>query len=184
MQFIETPLTGAYVIELDRHEDDRGFFARTFCVEEFKARGLNPDIAQTNISFNKIRGTVRGMHYQAPPSEETKLIRCTRGSIYDVIVDLRHESPTYLDHFGVELSRDCGKSIYVPPRFGHGFQTLEDHTEVHYQMGDFFAPEHARGFPYNDSALGVSWPLPVTVVSEKDQNNPPLDRDALAESVP
>jgi len=174
MKFIETDLPGAFVVELERIEDERGFFARAFCVKEFEASGLNPVVAQTNISFNRTRGTLRGMHFQTPPAAESKLIRCTRGSMYDVIVDLRADSRTYLQHFAAELSERNDKALYVPPMFGHGFQTLEDNTEVTYQMGEFFAPDCARGFSCRDPAIGIAWPLEVSVISEKDKNLPPF----------
>jgi dTDP-4-dehydrorhamnose 3,5-epimerase len=166
--FTETHLAGAFVIELERREDDRGFFARTFCQNEFEEHGLEPVIAQANLAFNKRRGTLRGMHFQYPPAAETKLVRCTRGAILDIIVDLRPESPTYLEHVSVELSADNGVALYVPKRFAHGYQVLEDATETSYQVGEFYTPEAEGGLRYDDPALGLSWPLPVTEISEKD----------------
>lgn len=168
MIFTETHLAGAFVIELERREDDRGFFARTFCQNEFEEHGLEPVIAQANLAFNKRRGTLRGMHFQYPPAAETKLVRCTRGAILDIIVDLRPESPTYLEHVSVELSADNGVALYVPKRFAHGYQVLEDATETSYQVGEFYTPEAEGGLRYDDPALGLSWPLPVTEISEKD----------------
>ena len=140
MIFTETKLAGAFVIDLERREDDRGFFARTFCQHEFEEHGLKPVIAQANVAFNKRRGTLRGMHFQYPPAAETKLVRCTRGAILDIIVDLRPESPTYLEHVAVELTADNGRALYVPERFAHGYQVLEDATETSYQVGEFYTP--------------------------------------------
>ncbi|MBX6325345.1 MAG: dTDP-4-dehydrorhamnose 3,5-epimerase [Chthoniobacterales bacterium] len=169
MRFTETELKGAYIIDLDRREDARGFFARAFCQKEFAEHGLNPVIAQANVAFNHKRGTLRGMHFQFPPAAETKLVRCTRGAILDIIVDLRPESPTYLRHIAVELSDENRRALYVPERFAHGYQVLRDGTETSYQVGEFYAPEHESGLMYNDPRLGLRWPLPVTVISEKDQ---------------
>ncbi len=170
MLFTETELQGAFIIDLDLHKDNRGFFARSFCINEFTERGLKTKISQCNLSFNYKKGTLRGMHYQMPPSQETKLVRCIHGAIYDVIIDLRPESPTYLSHIGVELTAENRRALYIPDRFGHGFQTLSDDTEVMYQMGDFYAPEYAGGYRYDDPAFGIEWPLPVTEISEKDRN--------------
>ena len=146
MIFTETKLTGAFIIDLERREDDRGFFARAFCQHEFAEHGLKPVIAQANIAFNVAKGTLRGMHFQFPPAAETKLVRCTRGAILDIIVDLRPESPTYLEHVAVELTADNHRALYVPERFAHGYQVLEDDTETSYQVGEFYAPE-TRGRP-------------------------------------
>lgn len=168
MRFTETPLAGAFTIDLERRDDDRGFFARTFCAREFAQHGLKTDVVQCNASFNHRRGTVRGMHYQVPPAAETKLVRCTRGAIWDVIVDLRPLSPTYLRHFGVELSAANGRQLYVPEMFAHGYVALEDGTEVTYQVGEFYTPGHERGLRFDDPALGIEWPIAVTVLSEKD----------------
>ena len=170
MLFTETTLLGAFVIDLERIEDDRGFFARTFCQHEFEAHGLDPVIAQASVAFNVRRGSLRGMHFQYPPAAESKLVRCTRGAILDVIVDLRPESGTYLRHFEVELSADSGRALYVPKRFAHGYQTLEDATEASYLMGEFYAPEHAGGLRHDDPRLGLEWPLPVTELSDKDRS--------------
>ena len=169
MKFIETCLPGAFAIELETRDDNRGFFARSFCQREFEAHGLNPLVAQTNLAFNKRRGTLRGMHFQFPPFAETKLVRATRGSILDIIVDLRPESPTYLRHVAVELSADNHRALYVPERFAHGYQALEDNTETSYQVGQYYAPGHEGGLSPFDPALKLEWPLPVTEMSEKDR---------------
>ncbi len=167
--FTETKLKGAFVIDLDRKRDARGFFARAFCQEEFKAHGLKPLIAQGNVAHNIRKGTIRGMHFQFPPAAETKLVRCTRGAILDIIVDLRPESPTYLQHVAVDLNEDNQRALYVPERFAHGYQTLHDNTDTSYSVGEFYSPANESGILYNDPRLGLRWPLPVTVVSEKDQ---------------
>jgi dTDP-4-dehydrorhamnose 3,5-epimerase len=166
--FNETKLKGAFVLELERRDDERGFFARSFCQKEFIDHSLKPVIAQANIAFNKRRGTVRGMHFQFPPKAETKLVRATRGAILDIIVDLRPESPTYLQHIAVELSADNHRALYVPERFAHGYQTLEDATETSYQVGEFYAPGTEGGLSPFDPRLKLDWPLEVTVISPKD----------------
>jgi dTDP-4-dehydrorhamnose 3,5-epimerase len=168
MIFTETKLPGAFTIDLDRREDSRGFFARAFCQHEFAEHGLKPIIAQANIAFNYHKGTMRGMHFQFPPAAETKLVRCTRGAILDIIVDLRPESPTYLEHVSAELTAENHRAIYVPGRFAHGYQVLEDLTETSYQVGEFYTPGAEGGLLYDDPALGLTWPLPVTAMSEKD----------------
>lgn len=168
MIFLETTLDGAFILDLDRREDSRGFFARVFCQREFAEHGLKPLIAQANIAFNKTKGTLRGMHFQFPPAAETKLVRCTRGAILDIIVDLRPESATYLDHVAVELTADNHRALYVPERFAHGYQVLEDGTETSYQVGEFYTPGSEGGLLYNDPRLGLKWPLPVTEISLKD----------------
>ena len=168
MIFTETKLKGAYIIDLERREDPRGFFARAFCQKEFAAHGLKPTIAQTNIAFNLKKGTLRGMHFQHPPAAETKLVRCTRGAILDIIVDLRPESPNYLHHVAAELNEDNHRAIYVPERFAHGYQVLRDKTETSYQVGEFYTPGSEGGLLYNDPRLGLEWPLAVAVISEKD----------------
>ena len=168
MIFIETKLKGAFILDLDRREDNRGFFARVFCQQEFAEHGLKPLIAQANIAFNKKKGTLRGMHFQFTPAAETKLVRCTRGAILDIIVDLRPESPTYLDHVTVELTADNHRTLYVPERFAHGYQVIEDGTETSYQVGEFYTPGSEGGLKYNDPRLGLKWPLPVTEISPKD----------------
>ena len=167
--FTETKLKGAFVIDLDRKQDARGFFARAFCQEEFKAHGLKLLIAQGNVAHNIRKGTIRGMHFQFPPAAETKLVRCTRGAILDIIVDLRPESPTYLQHVVVDLNEDNQRALYVPERFAHGYQTLHDNTDTSYSVGEFYSPANESGILYNDPRLGLRWPLPVTVVSDKDQ---------------
>jgi dTDP-4-dehydrorhamnose 3,5-epimerase len=169
MIFTETKLKGAFTIDLERREDSRGFFARAFCQKEFADHGLKPIIAQANLAFNHVTGTVRGMHFQYPPAAETKLVRCTRGAILDIIVDLRPESPTYLQHVEVELNEDNHRALYVPERFAHGYQTLRDKTETSYQVGEFYTPGVESGLMYNDPRLGLKWPLPVAVISDKDQ---------------
>ena len=174
MRFTQVPIADAWLIDLERLEDERGFFARAYCAEEFAAHGLRPVVAQANLSFNGRRGTLRGMHYQVDPAEETKLVRCTRGAIWDVIIDMRPDSPTYLEHFGVELSAENRSALYVPALCAHGFQTLVDESEVSYQVGDFYRPGHERGIAYDDPAFGIQWPLPVTVISEKDRAWPPF----------
>ena len=168
MNFIETNLAGAFVIDVERREDSRGFFGRVFCQREFYDRGLKPVIAQANIAFNAKRGTMRGMHFQYPPRAESKLVRCTRGAILDIIVDLRPESPTYLKHVSVELSQDNYRALFVPERFAHGYQCLTDHTETTYHVGEFYTPDAEGGLMYNDPRLGLKWPLPVTSISPKD----------------
>src|SRR5580704_1729787 len=169
MIFTETKLKGAFVIDIERREDSRGFFARAFCQHEFEANGLQPIIAQGNLAFNHKKGTLRGMHFQFPPAPETKLVRATRGAILDIIVDLRPESPTYLQHVAVELSEDNSRALYVPERFAHRCQVLRDKTETSYQVGEFYTPGSEGGLLYSDPGLGLQWPLPATIISEKDQ---------------
>jgi dTDP-4-dehydrorhamnose 3,5-epimerase len=175
MIFIETKLKGAFIIRLDRRSDDRGFFARAFCQREFAEHGLTSVIAQANIASSLKKGTVRGMHFQYPPAAETKLVRCTRGAILDIIVDLRPESETYLDHVAVELDEDSMDALYVPQRFAHGYQTLRDNTHTSYQVGEVYTPDAEGGLMYKDPRLGLEWPLPVSVVSERDQKFGLLD---------
>ena len=174
MIFTETRLKGAFVIDLDRKTDERGFFARAFCQNEFRDHGLRSVIAQANVASNATKGTVRGMHFQYPPAAETKLVRCTRGAILDIIVDLRPESPTYLEHISVELNEDNMTALYVPERFAHGYQVLRDGTDTSYQVGEFYTPSAEGGLRYDDPRLGLKWPLPVTVISSKDQAFRPL----------
>lgn len=174
MIFTETKLKGAFIIDIERREDNRGFFARAFCQHEFEAHGLKPLIAQANVAFNIRKGTLRGMHFQFPPSAETKLVRCTRGAILDIIVDLRPESPTYLQHIAVDLSEDNYRALYVPERFAHGYQVLTDKTETSYQVGEFYTPGCEGGLLFNDPKLGLEWPLPVAVISDKDKVWKPL----------
>jgi dTDP-4-dehydrorhamnose 3,5-epimerase len=172
MIFVPTRLSEACIIEPQRLADDRGFFARTFCQEEFAAHGLKAHFVQCNISFNTRKGTLRGMHYQDKPHEEAKLVRCTRGAIFDVIVDIRQDSPTCRQWVGVELTADNRRMLYVPEGFAHGFQTLEDDTEVFYQMAETYRPESARGIRWNDPALAIGWPLSATIVSARDAGYP------------
>lgn len=172
MIFTETKLFGVFLIEPKRFEDERGFFARTYCQCEFKTHGLNPHVVQCNISFNRKRGTLRGMHYQAAPYPEAKLVRCTMGAIYDVIVDLRPESPTFKQWGALELTAVNRRMVYIPVGLAHGFQTLVDDTEVFYQMSEFYHPECARGFGWNDPTFRVNWPLPVNVIADKDKTYP------------
>jgi dTDP-4-dehydrorhamnose 3,5-epimerase len=172
LRFRETALPGAYLVEPERHADERGFFARTWCRREFAERGLDSELAQCSVSFNAKRGTWRGMHYQAAPDEEAKLVRCTAGTIWDVIVDLRPESPTFRKHFAAELTAGNRVALYVPKRFAHGFLTLEDGTEVFYQMSAFHAPASARGFRWNDPAFNIAPPMPIAVISERDRSYP------------
>jgi dTDP-4-dehydrorhamnose 3,5-epimerase len=174
VRFTETPLPGAWVIELEELGDERGWFARTFDAAEFRARGLNPDVVQCNASFNRRAGTLRGMHYQAEPHGESKLVRCVRGAIFDVAVDLRPDSPTHRDWHGVELSAENRLAFYVPAGLAHGFQTLTDDSEVLYQMGDPYVPEAARGVRFDDPAFEINWPEPdgERTVSERDVGYP------------
>lgn len=175
MNFIKTGFAGLFVIEINAINDARGFFARSFCVREFENLGLDPAVAQCNISFNEKAGTLRGLHYQAAPFEEAKLVRCTSGAIYDVVVDIRNGSPTYLQWYTVELTAENHRMIFIPKGFAHGFQTLVEGSEVFYMMSEFYHPESARGLRWNDPALAVRWPLANPIVSEKDQAYPLLD---------
>lgn len=172
MIFVATDLRDAYVIELDAYRDERGFFARAFCQRTFAEHGLESVMVQGNLSFNHKAGTVRGMHYQVAPAEEAKLVRCTRGSIFDVIIDLRPSSKTYLEHVGVELSAENRRALYVPPMFAHGFQALEDDAEVSYLVSGYHDPSAERGVRYDDARFGIAWPMPVTVISPKDSSWP------------
>lgn len=181
MIFTETKLAGAYIIDIEPRRDERGFFTRTWCRREFEEHGLNPTVVQANLSHNIRRGTLRGMHYQLPPYGETKLVRCVRGAIYDVIIDLRPESPTFGQWVGVELTEDNYRMLYVPEQFAHGFQTLTDDADVAYQVSEFYTPGAERGIRYNDPAFAIEWPLEVTVISQKDQNWPDFRLDAAPE---
>ena len=172
MNFSETKLKGAFVIELEKHQDERGFFARVFCQKEFEANGLIPDVAQANMSLSPTRGTLRGMHYQKSPFEETKLVRCTKGAIYDVIIDIRPDSPTYKQWTGVELTADNYKMLFVPKNFAHGFITLSDDTEVTYLVSQFYSPGSELGIRWNDPHIAIQWPMDVEVISDKDANWP------------
>ncbi|OWL94796.1 dTDP-4-dehydrorhamnose 3,5-epimerase [Deinococcus indicus] len=185
MNLTETALSGAFIIDLTVIADERGGFARTFDRDVFAGRGLNPLTVQANLSFNHRAGTLRGLHYQLPPAAETKLVRCTRGAILDVIVDLRPQSPTYLQHVAVELTADNRRALFVPEQFAHGYQALTDGAEVTYQVSAAYTPGSERGLRFDDPALGIGWPLPVTVISSKDAAWPLLaDRDDLPRPVP
>jgi dTDP-4-dehydrorhamnose 3,5-epimerase len=170
--FTPTPLSGAFVIEPEPIQDARGLFARTWCQRELTARGLEARVAQCSTSYNKLKGTLRGMHYQAAPLGETKIVRCTRGSVFDVIIDLRRESPTFTRSFAAVLSADNRKAMYIPVGFAHGFQTLEDDTEILYQMSEFYSPAHSRGVRWNDPAFGIAWPHDERTIVERDRSYP------------
>jgi dTDP-4-dehydrorhamnose 3,5-epimerase len=170
MKFAALPLPGAYLIELDLVFDDRGFFARSWCAEEFSRHGLNPHMAQCGVSFNTAKGTLRGMHYQAEPYAEAKLVRCCSGAVFDVILDLRPNSPTYAKWFAVELTFTNRKMLYVPEGFAHGFQTLADNSEVFYQISEPYRPEYGRGIRWNDPRFGIAWPLENPILSERDRS--------------
>ena len=172
MIFKETKLKGAFVIDLERIEDERGFFARSWCQKEFDEHGLNAHIVQCNISYNKRSGTLRGMHYQAAPHEEAKIVSCISGTIYDVIIDLRRNSATYCQWIAVELSSDNYRMLYVPVGLAHGFQTLKENTAVYYQMTEFYYPDSARGVKWDDTAFGVKWPIKKATISLKDRQFP------------
>ncbi|MBD2208541.1 dTDP-4-dehydrorhamnose 3,5-epimerase [Nostoc linckia FACHB-104] len=174
MIFIKTALKDAFIVELEKKQDHRGFFARSFCAQEFVTHGLKSIVAQCNVSYNYKKGTLRGMHYQLAPAAETKLIRCTKGAIYDVIIDMRPDSPTFLSHIGVELTADNHRALYVPELFAHGYQALTDDAEVVYQVGEFYTPGYERGLRYDDPFFNIEWPLEVTEISEKDLNWPLL----------
>ncbi len=169
MKFTETKLKGAFIIELQKLEDDRGYFARTWCQNEFLQHGLDADVVQCNVSQNPKKGTLRGMHYQDPPHAETKIVRCTRGAVYDVIVDLRPDSETFLEWIAAELSADNGRIMYIPKGFGHGFQSLEENSMVFYQVSEFYARDYCRGLRWNDPQLKISWPHPVAAISAQDK---------------
>jgi dTDP-4-dehydrorhamnose 3,5-epimerase len=180
----ETPLPGAFVLEIEPHRDARGYFARTWCTSEFSGAGLPANLVQASISHNDKRGTLRGMHMQLPPSQEGKLVRCTRGRIYDAIVDLRPTSPTYLQHFAVELTADTQQALYVPPTMLHGFLTLEDETDVFYQMTGFHRPELAFGARWNDPAFGIRWPAEGNLImADRDAAYPDFDAAAYERQV-
>jgi dTDP-4-dehydrorhamnose 3,5-epimerase len=172
MIFTQTAIAGAYIIDPERLEDERGFFARVWCRRELEAQGLNSNLVQCSISFNRRQGTLRGMHYQAPPHAEVRLVRCTSGAIVDVIVDLRPDSRTFRQWVSVELSADNRRMLYVPEGLAHGFLTLRDNTEVFYQMSEYYAAEYARGARWNDPAFGIRWPAEVAFMSERDRNYP------------
>lgn len=172
MRFIDTGFAGLFLIELELSRDERGYFARTFCQDTFSERGLQSHYPQCGTSFNARSGTVRGMHFQKPPHGEVKLIRCIRGAIHDVVIDVRAGSPTYRKHYQIELSEDDGRELYVPDGFAHGFQTLQDGSEVHYMLSARYVPEAATGLRWDDPAFSVKWPLPITVISDRDRNWP------------
>ena len=172
MNLVKTLLDGAYVVTLDCLTDERGFFARSFCRREFQDHGLNPCVAQCSISFNRRKGTLRGMHFQVEPHQEAKLVRCTMGSIFDVIIDLRPDSPTFKQYFSVTLSAENRTALYVPEGFAHGFQSLENNSEVFYQISEFYAPECARGVRWNDPAFAIQWPGDERMILDRDQSYP------------
>ncbi len=174
MLFIETALPGAFIVDIERRTDERGFFARAFCRKEFHALGLRSDMVQSNVAHNLWRGTVRGMHFQAPPAPEAKLVRCLSGAIVDVIVDLRPESPTWLQHVAVELLPETMRALYVPPRFAHGYQALRDGTTILYQASAFYMPAAEGGLRHDDPRLRIEWPLPAKMVSPRDASFPLL----------
>ena len=180
MIFAATQLDDAWLIEVEPREDQRGFFARTWCRQELAAQGLDTEIAQESLSYNRDCGTLRGLHFQRSPHEETKIVRCTRGGIFDVIVDLRPRSPTYLQWQGFELTAENRKALYVPKGFAHGFQTLTDEAEIAYQISAFYAPDSAGGYRYDDPEFGIAWPLPVTAISERDLEWPPFKSNATS----
>jgi dTDP-4-dehydrorhamnose 3,5-epimerase len=180
MKFTETRLPGAFIVEIEKLEDSRGFFARTWCRREFEQHGLDTDVMQANMSFNRLKGTLRGMHYQDEPFGETKVVRCSQGAVYDVIIDLRPSSPTYLQHVGVELTAANCRMLFVPRMFAHGFQTLVDDTVVTYQVGQFYTPGAERGIRYDDPLFGIAWPVPVAVISDKDKNWPDFTAAPIA----
>ena len=172
MIFLETKLSGAYVIEIERIEDERGFFARTWDKDEFSNRGLDSEFVQFSMSQNKKKGTIRGMHYQAKPHEEIKLVRCTRGKIFDVIIDLRPNSKTFKEWFSIELSENNYRMLYIPNGFAHGFQTLEDNSEIIYEISQKYEPEFSKGIKWDDNTLNIKWPIKGTIISEKDKSLP------------
>jgi dTDP-4-dehydrorhamnose 3,5-epimerase len=182
MIFAATGLEDAWLIDIEPREDERGFFARTWCRQELAAHGLDIELAQESLSFNRHRGTLRGLHFQRSPHEETKIVRCTRGAIFDVIVDLRPRSPTYLRWQGFELTAENRRAIYIPKGFAHGFQSLTDDTEIAYQISEFYAPQTAGGCRYDDPAFGIAWPLPVTVIGDRDLGWPAFEADAVSVS--
>ena len=179
--FTETRLKGTYIVEIEKRCDDRGFFARSWCEKAFADHNLNPRTVQCNISFNTKKGTLRGMRYQVTPSAEAKLVRCTQGAIYDVIIDLRPDSATFKQAVAETLTAQDRKILYVPEGFAHGFLTLEDNSEVVYQMSQFYAPQYARGVRWNDPAFGIDWPVAEPIMAARDRNYPILLQDSYAE---
>jgi dTDP-4-dehydrorhamnose 3,5-epimerase len=180
MIFTSTRFEDALLIDIEPKEDERGFFARTWCREELATRGLDAEIAQESVSYNRFRGTVRGLHFQRPPHEETKIVRCARGAIFDVIIDLRPHSRSYLQWQGFELTAENRRAVYIPKGFAHGFQTLAEHCEINYQISTSYAPESAGGYRYDDSAFRIAWPIAVTVISERDLGWPRYKVNARA----
>jgi len=178
MIFTALPLSEAYVIDIERRTDERGFFARSYCAEEFAAQGLGPELRQCSVSYNSRKGTLRGLHYQAAPHEEHKLVRCTAGAIFDVIVDIRAASPTYRQWHGLELSAENRRALFIPPGFAHGFLSLTDSAEVYYMISVAHAPEFSRGVRWNDPALSIAWPFEPTTISARDAAYPGLERPA------
>lgn len=172
MKFSATSIEGVWLIEMERHEDERGWFAREWCASELQRRGLDTTLSQCSVSFNHKRGTLRGMHFQAPPHEETKVVRCSLGALFDVVVDLRPDSPTYMAWLGIELTRDNGLMLYIPRGVAHGFQTLQDNTEIIYKISAEYHPASSRGVRWNDPVFGIRWPLDVSVISERDRTYP------------
>jgi dTDP-4-dehydrorhamnose 3,5-epimerase len=179
MIFTELALKGAFLVEVKKIEDDRGFFGRAWCANEFREHGLNPSFVKLNTSFSYRKGTIRGLHYQADPYQEVKFIRCTRGRIWDVIIDLRPGSPTFMKWLGNELSADNYRMVYVPENFAHGFVTLEDNSEVYYPVSQFYTPGAERGLRWNDPAFDIQWPVEITVVSDKDRSHPDFSVNSL-----
>jgi dTDP-4-dehydrorhamnose 3,5-epimerase len=175
MYFEETRLKGAFLIEIKKIDDERGFFARSFCQHEFREHGLETKISQANMSLTKLKGTFRGMHYQISPYQEAKLVRCTQGALYDIIIDLRKDSPTYCNWIGVELTAENNKMLYVPKDFAHGFITLENNTSVNYMVSEFYTPNSERGIRWDDTRFGIKLPIPITLISEKDNTHPPYN---------
>ncbi len=179
MRFESLAIDGAALVRIEPHPDPRGFFARTFCVDEFAGAGVPTAVVQASVSFNERAGTVRGMHFQWPPSREGKLVRCLRGRLYDVLLDLRPQSPSYLQHVGVTLDEDNRDAVFIPPGIAHGFQTLLQRTEVWYQMTDRYAPALAAGVRWNDPAFSIRWPMPQSMISERDARYPDFDRESF-----
>ena len=180
MNFIETELKGSYILELDKIKDERGFFATTWEKDGFAKNGINFEVIQSNLSFNHQKGTIRGMHFQINNFQD-KLVRCTKGKIYDVLVDLRPESPTFKQWIGVEISEKNHTMIYIPKRFAHGFQTLEDNTEIFYQMSEYYNPQGSKGFRFDDTTIGISWPTKCTVISQNDQKLPNFENMQISD---
>jgi len=178
MIFTPTTVAGAFIVDVERREDERGYFARTWCAEEFRQHGLNPELAQASVSLNRRRGTLRGLHYQASPHEEDKLVRCARGALWDVALDLRRDSPSYLGHVGIALTAESQRALYIPKGCAHGFQTLEDDTLVVYQMSQLYAPGSARGVRWNDPTFGIGWPIADPLILERDASYPDFTEPA------